>query len=587
MALIWFTSGVATSFSKAMYEFNSSDNNLKVPHPYKVENAFLLLCSFASAGGGIWVLLQARGFIVAKEGASAFSTGLLAAVLFAAAIKFAIDGLSNLRFIVGRNFPMGLTGELAQSQRGEGAGSASLKEQMRHQIVVYPEPPGLLSGILYGLSKGLATAPPVVQIEAVRHFHGLVGMVAILLSLSTSWPLFADTEYGGVVSWAYLPLTGLSVLAPFKRQKDPAAGGTGRMLAALIGLIAFALLGPTLIAMYIPPLDIPAVWGAPAALLLGSIAATVLYLCAAMALHNQSTQTGVSCEQTVIDMQCHPAQLWAFVGRDMQENWTAGIPNRAYVNAPPEAITGERGMFSGHLIEETQPTIFNTEALGGLGNAMRDRYTRFLVGLSLLALLMSSSAVLTAWWFVPQFPDLGYLQRSRAILTVIGLLLAAAFAFRIGHGLWGRMFFRSRLVWLEVSGTFQSSHLEVGNQMTGGARSRSTVTRIEDATLRVWASDIVTVAFGKNGQRSIIALAENDGYAHAFATRLKHFASDQSVFAAPTSTRDQAKLATISTMSNAFGRQGSDGLEIPVSVPITSPRQATLDENAASAFTNR
>jgi cold shock CspA family protein len=129
--------------------------------------------------------------------------------------------------------------------------------------------------------------------------------------------------------------------------------------------------------------------------------------------------------------------------------------------------------------------------------------------------------------------------------------MVAVLSFRIGHLLWSRMQFKSRLFWIESSGTYQSSQISVGNQFRGSAMSSSTLTRVQDATLRVWVTDVVSVVFGKDGKRSIIAMAPADGVAKGIASRLINFAGQQSAIATPTASGDLARAASIGSLDAA------------------------------------
>lgn len=143
------------------------------------------------------------------------------------------------------------------------------------------------------------------------------------------------------------------------------------------------------------------------------------------------------------------------------------------------------------------------------------------------------------------------MEVSRAALIVMALSLVAVLSLRIGHLMWSRMQFKSRLFWVECSGTFQTSQLSVGNQFRGHALSNSTLTRIEDATLRVWVTDIVSVVFGKDGRRSIIAMASADSTAKSLADHLVAFATEQSSIATPSSSRDLSKAQSIGALDMA------------------------------------
>jgi len=127
------------------------------------------------------------------------------------------------------------------------------------------------------------------------------------------------------------------------------------------------------------------------------------------------------------------------------------------------------------------------------------------------------------------------------------------------------MYFKSRLIWIYIDGTFQSGDVRIGNQFTGNAQSRATLTRVEDATLRVWVTDIVSVAFGKEAKRFIMAMAPADGYAKSLADGLKEFALNQSSIAIPTSNNDFIKARAIGLLDAAVTSQNTQMLETKTS----------------------
>jgi cold shock CspA family protein len=64
-------------------------------------------------------------------------------------------------------------------------------------------------------------------------------------------------------------------------------------------------------------------------------------------------------------------------------------------------------------------------------------------------------------------------------------------------------------------------------------------------------TDIVSVAFGKEGQRSIIAMSPADSVSKSMADRLKAFAADQSSVALPTAHRDVQRAQSIGALNAA------------------------------------
>jgi len=327
----------------------------------------------------------------------------------------------------------------------------------------------------------------------------------------------------------------------------------------------FVLIAPVVIARFVPAYPIPPMWIAPLLLLVGSMASSILFLISLLHQIDNVQRTSVSCEQTTISMNCHPSQLWPQVSRDFQNSWVRGIPNRSYTNVPPVTDDGDRGAFQGHLLEETQPTSSNTLDFASLKEAMSLKYVRYLMLLSAWGMALSIATASLATHFAPLFLSMERMEISRAILIVAALGIVTVLSFRIGHLLWSRMYFKSRLIWIYIDGTFQSGDVRIGNQFTGNAQSRATLTRVEDATLRVWVTDIVSVAFGKEAKRFIMAMAPADGYAKSLADGLKEFALNQSSIAIPTSNNDFIKARAIGLLDAAVTSQNTQMLETKTS----------------------
>lgn len=298
----------------------------------------------------------------------------------------------------------------------------------------------------------------------------------------------------------------------------------------------------------------PPLWIAPLLLLTTSMVASVIFLLSLLSQLDGVSQTSVTCEQTTISMNCHPRQLWPKAKRDQQSNWVRGIPNRVYANVPPGIANAEssRGGFQVYLLEETQPTSFvNMNASDAKGTPIA-RHVRYLVALNAWGMVLSVVSAAVASRYAPHFAGMERMEISRVILVVIALGVSTALAFCIGHLLWSRMYFKSRLVLLCVDGTFQTGDVPIGNQLSGNVQSRATVTRVQDATLSMWVTDIVTVSFGKSAKRFIMAMAPADGYVKSTIGDLKQFALNQSSITAPTSNGDIEIAKSIGRMSVAL-----------------------------------
>ncbi|MFS2023206.1 hypothetical protein [Massilia sp. CT11-137] len=542
------------------FEFNRDDTFTKYPNPYRFENVFLAIGAAAALAGGIASVIHAREFFMVHEDRVALIVVAVAVLVLGLAVKLLIQALSQVRFYLGRKFPLGLAGELAVTDKGMGEGADKVLETLRHRAIEFPEPRGALESLLCSLVKDLVTSPTEVRAAAVQHFRALIAMGALLASLLVSYLVFAGTSCEGFASWLYLPMSGLSLLTPFMapdrlspsdRHDTPVAETGDRALTKLVGLVVFSIMAPVLLPRVTPHVSIAPMWIPSALLLGGSMISSGLFFAATLCHLGSARSTDVSCEQTTIAMNCPPGQLWAAISRDFQSAWERAIPNRAYANVPPDVSRGERGSFSGLILEETQPAPMNSSQLSSWAEAVHVPYARMLLVLGAWGIAMAAFCGWTAARATEQFAKMSATEISRSILVIMALGMVAALSFRIGHLLWSRIEFRSRLVWIETSGVFQTSRISVGNRFRSNVQSSSTLTRVEGATLRVWVADIVSVAFGRDGKRTVIAMAAADDTARSTVNSLVAFAANQCVVPALTAKRDLARASSIGRLSAA------------------------------------
>ena len=544
------------------YKFNATDRVTNdATNPFKIENVFLLLSAVVLISGAISILLDARSYFHDHEDKMAWITVALTITLFGTAVKFLITALSQVRFFLGRNYPVGLADEVPAGSFGMANGGMSLVQTLRQSALEFPEPQGPLNGVLYAIFKPLATCAPPIQAAAVQHFHAVVTMTGILLSMAASYFFSVGKEHEGMVSWIYLPLTGLSLLGSFKNWQtddwdEDNVGNANWMQWKLIGLTIFTILAPVLIPRYMPALHLPGLWVPSFLLLTTAIVTSVIFLLSLMSQMDSVQQTSVSYEQTTTSMNCHPAQLWIKLNRELQDNWVRGVPNRVYANVVPGMTNSERDTFQGYLLEETQPTAFSRVA----GEHMQSPHASrsYLIALNFWGLMLTTIAVAVGSYYASHFVDMPSIETSRVILIIIALVNTSVLAFRIAHLLWSRMYFKSRLLLIGVEGTFQTGEMRIGNQFSGQVQSRATVTRVQDATLRIWASDIVTISFGKAGKRFIMGLTPADGFAKATVSGLKEFATAQSSITAPTSPTDIELAKSIGRINEALASSFSN-----------------------------
>lgn len=536
------------------FEFNRDDTSNKFPNPYRFENVFLAVGATAALAGGIAAIIHARELFRVHEDRVALIVVAVATLVLGLAVKLLIQALTQMRFYLGRKFPRGLAGELAVTDKGMGEGAGKILETLRHRAIEFPEPRGALESLLCSLVKNLVTSPTEVRAAAVQHFRALIAMGALIASLLVSYLVFAGTSCEGFASWLYLPMSGLSLLTPFMASdrlspsdgNDTPIAETGdRALLKVVGLVVFSIMAPVLLPRVTPHVSIAPMWIPSTLLLGGSMISSGLFFAAILCHLGSARSTDVSCEQTAIAMNCPPGQLWAAISRDFQSAWERAIPNRAYANVPPDVSRGERGSFNGFILEETQPAPMNSSQLSSWAEAVQVPYARMLLLLGTWGVAMTAFCGWTAARTTEQFANMSATEISRSILVVMALGMVAALSFRIGHLLWSRIEFRSRLIWIETSGVFQTSRISVGNRFRVNVQSSSTLTRVEGATLRVWVADIVSVAFRRDGKRTVIAMAAADDTARSMVNSLVGFAANQCVVPSVKAERDLACASSI------------------------------------------
>ena len=558
------------------FDFNTKDQLFsRYPNPYKTENWFLLGVSLLNLAGVIVLFLNARAYLRNGEH-MLFGMCMVLTVLFLFVLgRTAIRLLTQLRFVFGRGYPAGLAPELNAGVIGHSKQADQLIELMRHQTIPFSEPQGPVEGLLFALFRSLLVAPGAVREQAKQHFESLLIHGALLLSLLSSWLLFSGSDQEGVVSVLYLPLTGLSLLTVLQRRYAAQQQTSAfPFMLRLIGLIGFAILGPVLVPRVLPHADLTPMWTPPLILLTGTLLNAGLALYALVAQLDIPASTSVACEETRLTMNAAPGQLWTEINQLFKENWFEGIPNRAYANITPE-IAGEiRGRFQGYILEETQPEPVHPSGNGEPGRLLQTRFGPALLALNGLAVLAAFSAFLSAAILSSSLADFKPAGVYNFVLCLLALQMLTLHALRSGHLLWSRMYFRSTLIWIETQGTYQTADFQVGNQMNSHFSSRSSVTRTEDAILRVWMADLYTVCFGKENQRYLVSLAPSLVKPAWYLRRLEEFARNQSSVAAPVSARDLEHTRTMSGFE-ALAKQTPDQQSLQQN-QIAQPEQRPL-----------
>jgi len=537
------------------YDYSSENKRLELPNPYRVENLFLFACAAITLLGGLTGLLWARAAIQSHAMHLGVAPLLVGVALLAAGLAFAVVAARRLRFFFGRGRPHSLAPEVAIGATGNSARADFFKATLRQGGLEYPEPHGALNGVLYHAVPRLITAPVVVQELAQRHFFNALSFLVTLASFVCAWGLFGSAETRPLISIAYFVFGALVLLRPLV-SGDQARLGSGALIAlvvaAVVGPVAASLLGPAL-----PSLRY-SLTGQTAVLLLCALLAVVLILCALHAQIDPSPQTERSCEQRTLAMNGPPAALITELDRTLQNEWVEKIPNRRYTRLEPvtEGAAGS-GRFAGELLEETQPMPMSGTAALTLESALTAPRHSWLVILDLYATLLTVVGTACALVYVHGFDPSRVLAEGWGGSATVGYaavcLALAAFCFQSAGAIWGRFNFESVLVWVELLGTWQSSRIGTGNQLSSQLQTSNDVVRVEAMTLRVWRARVESVVFGKDGPRQLTAMYATAQDAARLAGELEAFASRQSVFIAPRAGEDRHRIAALQATESLLG----------------------------------
>jgi hypothetical protein len=195
-----------------------------------------------------------------------------------------------------------------------------------------------------------------------------------------------------------------------------------------------------------------------------------------------------------------------------------------------------------------------------LGSALQAPRHSWLVMLDLYGTLLTVFGVVCALAYVHGFDPSRVLHEGWGDTATVGYaavcLGVAAFCFQSAGAIWGRFNFESELVWVELQGTWQSSRIGTGNQLSSRLQTENDVVRVEAMTLRIWRARVESVVFGKDGPRQVTAMYATSQQAARLADDLEAFASRQSVFVAPRAAEDGQRIAALRATESMLGGEG-------------------------------
>lgn len=547
-------------------EYSSSPGNERFspPNPLRLQNIFLIAGGSVFLALGLALLFIVRGDMANSE-IDAFGGLLVSMAMMGVGIAILGWAFTHLRFWFGREQPDNLDG-------------LKVRELIRQRALEFREPQGALNGLLYSWIRDLIFSPPPVQALAQRQFRNALTMLALAVSLTVA--LLAGEAVVSVPSWdavsqwmgvVYLAFALKLLLS--ETGMSPASGQSALGRNSLVFLLAFAVAGPVLLSLagtFLPSLP----WSPYPHVYLLIFAALIVYsliLMSVLRQANAAPHTDVSCEQEAWNINCQPSILTGEFERYMQANWRDQIPNRRYLHTEPKVnVERPTGDFQGEMLQETQPFPMRKEALtfAGAWNNSRQRLLLMLDGLGLLCLLTAAVFLFWTGW---------HLQTSDRVVTSLidGVMLLGlgSFAFRASYALWNRFDFDSRIVWLEMEGSYVSADLEHGNLLQDSIKTRSNVVQIQSMTFRLWVARLSSVTFGVRVARHIVGMAGEPEFAASLTQHLRDFAGSHAVILAPTSKADMERHAALAQMNKQSRTDAA--VNLPGVLPI-------VDESGAS-----
>ena len=555
------------------YEYSAASQRFEITNPYRIENIALILCGALAGIAGFMLALASRNAIGAGHRELGQTTGIVVGfLLIGGGLATIAAALKQLRFFFGRGRPRSLAPDLGQASEGSTSDANLLKENLRQNALAYREPSGAISGLVHSVFKTLIFAPEPVRSAAEAQCLNLLMTLAILIGLLVAFTFYPQPTLRAWIATAYLIVLLPRLLRPFGKGTDRPQPVSAGILSVLL-IIAVPLFAP-LVYMQLPNITgLEISRTLLVTLVMLAIAQTAFFA----ALLNQlrpRPPVNMACEQRTLSMNANPAKLTEELERQLQARWTETVPNRRYANKKvPELLSGHSGSFDGETLEETQPVPVNTRATGSIGEQLAVPGNPAILVLTLLSVLSYVGAVWASSRFAKlQLSDHGIW--AAGFLAVV-LALVAIYCVRSAHLLWGRVDFQSMLLWVEVRGSFEEAQVNIGNQLTAAMSTTKKIVNVESMTLRIWAAELDTVIFNKNGARHLTGMRGRPDIAKYYADHLSQFAADATVVVAPQSMRDRERIGAVAAVAQQIGATvgaGAPQLQSPAAFAPAPPQ---------------
>lgn len=560
------------------YEFSDRSQKLNLPNPYRIENLFLYAAGTIFLLTGLIILLSVRGHLQdGKLDAGVAGALVVAVLILLAGAAWIWRGASQLNYFVGRGLPQGLAPEIPEGQDGTTGPGQEVREMLRNGAVTFQDPG---HNPLYRFMPNLIFAPQIVRAAASRLAQNAVALATYIVSMALALLILPNAHTANWLGLFYLALGYLVIFQPMIRGNLNAQSNTLNeaklSIGLLVSLVVVAVIGPVFLALFqsfLPTLPMLHINIALFLTALASFVATVFGLVTLSTQMGPPPQSVGSAQTTeVFTMNAHPAKLMEQVDRMLMDRWKEGIPNRRYLRHSPE-VKGRQGQFRLELVEETQPMPRERVMPEGLWHAFALPQFRWLALLSAWFALLMIGVAFAAFGLAHAFMNDS--NFSAWLMFTVGLSVAAVYAMRSAHALWGRYDFRSTVVWVQVQGSYESAHMEMGRVLSDSLKSEKDVINIEAMTLRVWASEIDTVLFERTGLRQILAMRGLVEYAEHMAHELRSFGMERTTLVTPQSSIDMQRAAQIGQLNSAIGNNSDPSLSLTAALSQVSETKAT------------
>ena len=578
------------------YEFNPDSQIFEFPNPYKVENVALILAGILLLLAGTGTLIGVRTSLTHAPGARTLAVLAIAVGLLVFGILVLARAFTQLRYFFGRNRPEDLARQVAPDQDGDSRDAGRYKETLRQNAISFKEPSGALNGLLYSWLPQLIFAPLVLQQSAQTQFNNFLALTATFASFLLCWAMFGSGAAGAWIGLVYGAFALFQIMRPMvagvRHARNDNAGAEPAQvgIGGLVTLVVLAVLGPVLVSVagpHLPDLGALSVNGVVCIALVCTLFGCLVF---GLALKNQlqpaPQAVGATRVSETVTMNAHPNKLIEELDRILMARWYKRIPNRRYSRRSPD-VSGQQGQFAAELFEESQPRPVPNRIASGIGHALvtpQFFWLTCLTGLATIYLLAGTIAAMLATRAIMAGAPVATLLCFALSQFVIGV-----FCYRTAHLLWGRFDFVSELIWVDLSGSFESASVRIGNQFSGSVQSTKNVINVEAMTMRVWVSEVDTVIFGKDAPRQLIGMRGLPALADELAAALKGFGETRSTVVAPVASQDIERAQQIGALNRLMAEPGQTaagqrlaGQGASVLPPATPPAPAPAPASGAA-----